>query len=70
RPRDPRYNAIPLAEAPNLDATVAYVATRSPISNTFARFQNAEAKNSFRGKRSMNPARRRSWRVTFSWRCW
>jgi acetyl esterase len=44
RPRDPRYNAIPLPEAPNLDASVAYVATRSPISNTFARFQNAEEK--------------------------
>jgi acetyl esterase/lipase len=44
RPRDPRYNAISLTEAPNLDATVAYVATRSPISNTFARFQNAEAR--------------------------
>jgi acetyl esterase/lipase len=44
RPRDPRYGAIPLPEAPNLDATVAYVATRSPISNTFARFQNAEEK--------------------------
>jgi acetyl esterase/lipase len=44
RPRDPRYNAIPLAEAPNVDATVAYIATRSPISNTFARFQNAEDK--------------------------
>jgi acetyl esterase/lipase len=44
RPRDPRYNAIPLPEAPNLDATVAYVATRSPISNTFARYQNAEQK--------------------------
>jgi acetyl esterase/lipase len=44
RPRDPRYSAIPLPEAPNLDATVAYVATRSPISNTFARFQNAEEK--------------------------
>jgi acetyl esterase/lipase len=44
RPRDPRYNAIPLAEAPNLDATVSYVATRSPISNTFARFQNAAEK--------------------------
>ncbi|HEU5274544.1 MAG TPA: alpha/beta hydrolase [Xanthobacteraceae bacterium] len=42
RPRDPRYNAIPLTEAPNVDATVAWVATRSPISNTFARFQNAE----------------------------
>jgi hypothetical protein len=42
RPKDPRYNAIPLAEAPNVDASVAWVATRSPISNTFARWQNAE----------------------------
>jgi acetyl esterase/lipase len=41
RPRDPRYNAIPLAGAPNVDATVAYVAMRSPISNTFARYENA-----------------------------
>src|SRR5262245_64764788 len=41
RPRDPRYNAIPLAAAPNVDATVAYVATRSPISDTFARYENA-----------------------------
>ncbi len=44
RPRDGRYNAIPLAAAPNVDATVAYIATRSPISNTYARFQNAEEK--------------------------
>jgi acetyl esterase/lipase len=44
RPRDPRYNAIPLPEAPAVDATVAYIATRSPISNTYARFQNAEEK--------------------------
>jgi len=44
RPRDARYNAIPLAAYPSVDATVAYVATRSPISNTFARFQNAEEK--------------------------
>ncbi len=43
RPNDARYNAIPLPQAPNVDATVAWVATRSPISNTFARFQNAEA---------------------------
>ena len=42
RPRDSRYNAIPLPEAPKADASVAYVAMRSPISNTFARFQNAE----------------------------
>ena len=44
RPRDPRYNAIPLAASPNVDATIAYIATRSPISNTYARFQNAEDK--------------------------
>ena len=42
RPRDSRYNAIPLREAPRADASVAYVAMRSPISNTFARYQNAE----------------------------
>jgi acetyl esterase/lipase len=42
RPRDPRYNAIPLAAAPDVDASVAWVATRSPISDTFARYQNAE----------------------------
>src|SRR4029077_11839837 len=42
RPRDPRYNAIPLREAPRAEASVAYVAMRSPISNTFARYQNAE----------------------------
>jgi acetyl esterase/lipase len=42
RPRDARYNAIALPAAPHLDATVAYVATRSPISDTYARFQQAE----------------------------
>src|SRR5439155_23910474 len=42
RSRDRRYNPIPLAAAPHVDASVAYVAMRSPISNTFARFQNAE----------------------------
>ena len=42
RPRDPRYNSIPLAAASDVDATVAWAATRSPISNTFARYQNAE----------------------------
>ena len=39
---DPRYNAIPLPGAPSVDARVAYVATRSPISDTYARFQQAE----------------------------
>jgi acetyl esterase len=42
RPRDARYSAIPLPAAPNLDATVAYVAARSPISDPYARFQQAE----------------------------
>ena len=42
RPRDARYNTIPLPAAPNLDATVAYVATRSPISDPYARFQQAK----------------------------
>ncbi len=44
RPRDARYAAIPLPEAPNLDATIAYVATRSPISNPVARRAQAEKK--------------------------
>lgn len=42
RPRDARYNAIALAAAPGVDASVAYVATRSPISDPYARFKNAE----------------------------
>jgi acetyl esterase len=45
RPRDPRYNAIPLADAPNVDAAVAYVAMRSPVSDPFARFKNAEQRH-------------------------
>jgi len=42
RPRDARYNAIPLPGAAGVDATVAYVAARSPISDPYARFQQAE----------------------------
>jgi acetyl esterase len=43
RPRDPRYNAIPLPQgAPAVDASVAYLAMRSPISDTWARYENAE----------------------------
>src|ERR1700761_2165230 len=42
RPHDPRYNAIPLHRAPHGGATLAWIATRSPISNTFARYENAE----------------------------
>lgn len=42
RPRDGRYNAIPLPEAPNVDASIAYVVARSPISDPFTRFNQAE----------------------------
>lgn len=47
RPRDSRYNAIALPpeagnDRPLLDASVAYIATRSPISDPVARFENAE----------------------------
>ena len=44
RPRDPRYNAIPLSgdtATASVDATIAYVAMRSPVSNPFARYENA-----------------------------
>jgi acetyl esterase/lipase len=42
RPRDPRYNAHPLPEAPGTDATVRYVVARSPISDPHTRYQQAE----------------------------
>jgi acetyl esterase/lipase len=42
RPRDARYNAIPLPESPGLDASVAYLMARSPISDPAARYQQAE----------------------------
>lgn len=42
RPRDPRYNAIPLDGSRIGDAAVSYIAMRSPISDPYARFQNAE----------------------------
>lgn len=44
RPDDPRYNALPLEGAPEIDARVSYVATRSPISDPLARYQNAVAR--------------------------
>jgi acetyl esterase/lipase len=43
RPNDSRYNAHKLAEAPDLDARLNYVATRSPVSNPYARYLNAES---------------------------
>jgi len=42
RPNDKRYNAIPFEPGPNLDTSILYVATRSPISNPFTRWENAE----------------------------
>jgi acetyl esterase/lipase len=42
KPRDRYYSVHTLAEAPELDATLNYVATRSPVSNPYARFLNAE----------------------------
>ena len=42
RPHDPRYNVHPLPEAPNVDATLPYVVARSPVSDPFARYQQAE----------------------------
>jgi acetyl esterase/lipase len=42
RPNDPRYNAHPLPEAPHLDARLTYVVARSPVSDPFARYQQAE----------------------------
>jgi acetyl esterase len=42
RPRDPRYNAHPLPDAPRLDASLAYVIVRSPISDPLARYEQAK----------------------------
>ena len=42
KPLDPKYAALPLREAPQITAGIRYLATRSPISNTVARYQQAE----------------------------
>jgi acetyl esterase/lipase len=42
KPREPRWSSIPLPEAPNVDASVSYVIARSPISDPYTRFQQAE----------------------------
>ena len=42
RPRDPRYNAHALPGASGIDATVNYLIARSPISDPYSRFQQAE----------------------------
>jgi acetyl esterase/lipase len=41
RPNDARYNAIPLEGSAKVDTSIAYVATRSPISDPFARWEQA-----------------------------
>jgi acetyl esterase/lipase len=45
RPDDRFYGVHKLAEAPDLDAMLNYVATRSPVSDPYARFLNAEKLN-------------------------
>ena len=45
RPDDARYNAHPLNEAPNVDASIAYVIARSPISDPHTRYLQAERRN-------------------------
>jgi acetyl esterase len=57
-PREPRYGAIALAEAPGIDTTVRYVATRSPISDPYARYQQAEKR-----KREDMTQKTRNWFV-------
>jgi acetyl esterase len=42
KPRDPLFSALPLPEAPNLDASIDYVIARSPISDPHARYLQAE----------------------------
>ena len=42
RPADPRYNAVALNAAEPVDATIAYVIARSPISDPYTRYQQAE----------------------------
>jgi acetyl esterase len=44
RPNDKRYNAIALENAPGVDSSVTYVATRSPISNPYTRWEQAKRK--------------------------
>jgi acetyl esterase len=42
KPRDPLFSALPLPEAPNVDASLDFVIARSPISDPLARYQQAE----------------------------
>lgn len=42
RPHDSRYTMHPLPEAPHFDATLTYAVVRSPISDPFARYEQAK----------------------------
>jgi acetyl esterase/lipase len=42
RPGDPRYQALPLAEAPSVDASLAYLIACWPIFDPYARYQFAQ----------------------------
>lgn len=44
RPRDPRYARLPLAEAPDLDASVAFVVGFWPVADPVAMHRNLAAK--------------------------
>ena len=44
QPHDPRFTAIPLAEAPEIDAKLAFVAACWPIADPLARYHMAKAK--------------------------
>ena len=41
KPRDAKYAALPLTEAPNVDASIRYLVSRSPISDPVARYEQA-----------------------------
>ncbi|HXP30787.1 MAG TPA: alpha/beta hydrolase [Stellaceae bacterium] len=44
KPRDPRYAALPLAGAPQIDARLAYVVLGWPVVDPLARYRMAQAK--------------------------
>src|SRR6202167_3915436 len=44
KPNEPRYAALPLAEAPGIDACLAYLVLRWPISDPLARYHMVKEK--------------------------
>ena len=43
KPRDPRYASVPLAEAPDVDASVAYAIMAWPVIDPFSRYRFAKS---------------------------